>query len=405
MTILPECHRVALSPRQGYSSSAPMNTNIQEEIFRRTLAHFLRPIQPFLDDPEVTEVMINGPAEIFVERVGKVFRTEAQFESDLALAAAARNLAQYTGKRFGREFPRVDARLPDGSRVHIITPPASRRGICIAIRKFSRDVLTIEKLHSCGAIAPVMSEFLKIAILAEQNILVSGGTGSGKTTLLNCLSEYIPHDNRVIVIEDSSELKLRQSHVLYFEVQRPDRYGKGGVTMRELFHSALRLRPDRIIIGEIRGGEALDLLQAMTSGHGGSMTTNHANAPEDALRRLETMALMSNVDMPLTALRSQIASAIDVVVQTSRFNDGTRKITHIAEVMPLNEQGNYQLQHLFLYRADGEDPKGKVVGRHVWTKSVPAFASSVIGKGLKRFVDLTAPIFRVDERRDGNASR
>ncbi|MBI4860891.1 MAG: CpaF family protein [Candidatus Riflebacteria bacterium] len=379
--------------------------NIQEEIFRRTLGHFLKPVQVYLDDPSVTEVMINGPREIYIERGGKLHKTDAFFDSELGLLAAARNVAQYTGKRITKDSPRVDARLPDGSRVHIITPPASRKGLCIAIRKFSRDVLTMEKLASYGAIVPTMVEFTKIAIMAEKNILVSGGTGSGKTSLLNSLSVFIPDHERVLVLEDSSELRLQQEHVLYFEVQHPDRYGRGGVSIRELFHSCLRLRPDRIIIGEIRGGEALDLIQAMTSGHGGSMSTNHANTPEDALRRLETMALMSGVDMPLFALRSQIASAIDIVVQTSRFNDGSRKVTHIAEVLPLTKEGNYQLQYIFVFKPEGEDSQGKVLGKHVWTSRVPLFGPEVAGKGLRRFVSLTAPIFNLDPAGQGQVAR
>jgi pilus assembly protein CpaF len=366
--------------------------NIQEEIFRKTLGHFLKPIQAYLDDPSVTEIMVNGPKEIYIERGGKIQKTEVRFDSDLALLAAAKNIAQYTGKRINRDYPRVDARLPDGSRVHIITAPASRRGLAIAIRKFSRDKLTADKLVKFGAIVPTMVEFLQIAIIAEKNILVSGGTGSGKTSLLNSLSAFIPDHERVIVIEDSAELQLQQEHVLYFEVQHPDRYGKGAITIRDLFHSALRLRPDRIIIGEIRGGEAMDLIQAMTSGHGGSMSTNHANTPEDAMRRLETMALMSGVDMPLFALRSQIASAIDMVVQTSRFNDGSRKITHISEVLPLSKEGNYQLQNIFVFRPEGEDASGNVQGHHVWTSKVPEFAPEVYGKGLRRYVNLTQPI-------------
>lgn len=371
--------------------------NIQEEIFRKTLDHFLKPILIYLNDPSVTEVMVNGPREIYIERGGKIHKTDARFDNDLALLAAAKNIAQFTGKRINRDYPRVDCRLPDGSRVHIITAPASRRGLSMAIRKFSRDKLTMEKLVSYGAIVPTMVEFLQICVLAEKNILVSGGTGSGKTSLLNSLSAFIPDHERVLVLEDSSELQLQQDHVLYFEVQHPDRYGKGGVTIRDLFHSALRLRPDRIIIGEIRGGEALDLIQAMTSGHGGSMSTNHANTPEDALRRLETMALMSGVEMPLFALRSQIGSAIDVVVQTSRFNDGSRKITHISEVLPLTKEGNYQLQHLFMFRSEGEDAKGKVLGKHVWTAKVPEFAAEVYGKGLKRYVNLTTPMLSPGE--------
>ena len=366
--------------------------NIHEEIFRKTLDHFLKPILIYLNDPSVTEVMINGPKEIYIERGGKIQKTDARFDNELALLAAAKNIAQFTGKRISRDYPRVDCRLPDGSRVHIITAPASRRGLSMAIRKFSRDKLTMDKLISYGAIVPTMVEFLQICVLAEKNILVSGGTGSGKTSLLNSLSAFIPDHERVLVLEDSSELQLQQEHVLYFEVQHPDRYGKGGVSIRDLFHSALRLRPDRIIIGEIRGGEALDLIQAMTSGHGGSMSTNHANTPEDALRRLETMALMSGVEIPLFALRSQIGSAIDVVVQTSRFNDGSRKITHISEVLPLSKEGNYQIQHLFMFRSEGEDPKGKVLGKHVWTSKVPEFAAEIYGKGLKRFVNLTTPI-------------
>jgi pilus assembly protein CpaF len=277
----------------------------RREIYRRALSHFLVPIQAYLEDPAISEVMINGPGEIYVERAGRLELVEVSFPSPHSLQAAIRNILQYAGKRLTEETQSYDARLPDGSRVHILLSPSSRERDCVTIRKFSRSLLGLSELVARGALSEAVREFLELAVLLEKNILISGGTGSGKTTLLNCLSGAIPEGQRVVVIEDSSELQLQRAHVLYLEVRPPDRHGRGAMSIRDLFRASLRMRPDRIVIGEVRGGEALDLIQAMTSGHGGSLTTAHANSPADALRRLETMAMMSDIELPLLALRSQ----------------------------------------------------------------------------------------------------
>ena len=279
-----------------------MNRNI---IFEATLDRYLEPVSSFRKDREVTEIMINGPNEVYVERRGLLEKTDARFHDPGTLVAMARNLAQYTGKRITETTSRFDSRLPDGSRVHVVMPRCSRKGLCIAIRKFSRGGHSLEGMVEGGSITAAAKEYLEIVVALELNIIVSGGTGTGKTSFLNALSIKIPPTERIIVIEDISELQLKQPHVLSLETVAPDRKQEGGVSIRDLFHSALRMRPDRIVIGECRGGEALDLIQAMTSGHGGSMSTLHANHPKDALNRLETMALMAGIEFPLAALRAQ----------------------------------------------------------------------------------------------------
>ena len=321
-----------------------------EEIFEKTILHFLEPVGEYLRDPTVTEIMVNGPDEIFIERKGRLLLTESKFPNETALQAAIRNILQYVGKRISTEHPMMDARLPDGSRVHVAMAPCSRRGTLLTIRKFSRQAFDMDFLVSTGCLSPLACDFLKLCILTEKNLLISGGTSSGKTSLLNVLSGYIHSDRRIVVIEESSELQLRQPHVLSLESRAPDRYGRGEVTIRDLFKHSLRMRPDRVIVGECRGGEALDMIQAMTSGHAGSMTTLHADSPPDALHRLETMALMSNVEIPLSALRAQVASAIHVIVQMMRFVDGSRRVVQITQVLPLDEHGRYRVEDLFILR-------------------------------------------------------
>jgi pilus assembly protein CpaF len=317
------------------------------DIFARTVGHYLTPIKPFLEDPAVTEVMINQPDDIYVERDGRVQRVEAAFADQEAYEAAVNNILQYTGKSLGQDAALMDSRLPDGSRVHVARPPCARMGMTVAIRKFNRANLDIDWLIELGTLTRQACDYLKLIVQTERNLLVVGGTSSGKTSLLNALSRFIPEGQRIVVIEDSAELQLQQEHVISLESRPPDRYGRGAVGIRELFRSSLRLRPDRIIIGEVRGGEALDMIQAMTSGHGGSMGTLHANSPADALNRLETLALMSKVELPLYALRAQIASAIDVIVQMSRQIGGRRLVTRISEIEPLSEDGQYRMRHIF----------------------------------------------------------
>jgi pilus assembly protein CpaF len=361
----------------------------------RSIWHLLAPIEPLIrGDAAVSEVMINGPGDIRVERAGRIVATGLSFGSHEDLLSAVRNIAQYVGKRITPDTSRFDARLPDGSRVHVVLPPASRQGICVAIRKFHRSQLTFDALVRFGALTDEAREFIELCVLTEKNIAVSGGTGTGKTSLLNVMSSLIPPDQRIIVLEDTSELALRQDHVLYFETKPPDRQGRGAVTIRDLFHSSLRMRPDRIVVGECRGGEAMDLIQAMTSGHGGSMTTLHANSPEDSLNRLETMALMSGVDMPLVALRSQVASAIDIVVQLVRFHDGSRRITDIAEVRGLSG-GEYDVRSVYAFALADKGPDGRIGGSLQRTGTPPTFGREIVLKGHGERVMLTKPLFEV----------
>jgi pilus assembly protein CpaF len=321
---------------------------IPAQVYEKSLRSFLEPILSYLDDPSVSEVMINGHEHIYVERRGQLSRVDARFASQEALLSALRNIAQFVGRPLDAYHPILEGRLPDGSRIEALLPPISPDGPSVAIRRFSKDTLTIEKLLAFGSLTPDASQLLSALVAAKQNILVSGGTGSGKTSLLNCLSSFIPESDRVVVIEDARELQLQQAHVVQLEGRPADARGKGQITIRDLFKATLRMRPDRIVVGEIRGGEALELIQAMTSGHGGCMSTVHASYPKDALSRLETMALMSSVELPLAALRSQIGSAIDVIVQVGRVRDGSRRLTHITEVLGCDEHNQYQLQDLFV---------------------------------------------------------
>ena len=293
-------------------------------IFAATVEHFLAPILPFMNDPSVAEIMVNAFDSIYIEKGGKLVKTEAKFADDNALMAAVNNVLQYTGKRVTHDHPLIDSRLPDGSRVHVILHPLCRNSTCMTIRKFAKVMFSAEHLVDLGSWTDESREYLEMCVLAEKNLLVAGGTSSGKTCLLNVLSGFLPNTQRIVVIEDSAELELQKDHVISLESRRRTGGGAGEVGIRDLFKSSLRLRPDRIIIGECRGGEALDMIQAMTSGHAGSMSTLHAHMAMDALNRLETLAMMSKIDLPLFALRAQIASAINVLVQMTRFSDGRR---------------------------------------------------------------------------------
>ena len=353
-----------------------------ETVFAQTLDLYLRPVQVYLDDPKVSEILINGPDEIFIEMGGKLTRTDAKFEHEDHVFALAKNIAQYVGRTLDWENPLLDGRLPNGSRVHITLPPVARKGICVAIRKFFREALTVEKLLAFGSITQSAADFLDACVKIEMNVIVAGGTGSGKTSLLNVMSGFIPAEQRIIVIEDSTELQLQQPHLLYYETRPPDRQGRGEVNIRNLFRSAMRMRPDRVIIGEVRGGEALDMIQAMVSGHKGSMSTTHASTPRETLSRIETLCLMGDVELPLWALRSQISMALDVIVQVSRFHDGSRKLTHISEVLELND-GQYQIRDLFVFRNDGRDGDGKILGALEATGRLPTFAEQIKVAGLR----------------------
>ena len=368
-----------------------------QQLFEATVAHYLKPIKPYLDDISVSEVMINHADEIYIEKDGVLTRTKARFSDEEAYEAAVNNILQFTGKSLYDTQSLIDSRLPDGSRVHVAKAPCSRHGTAITIRKFSKSVLDMDWLIHLGTLTRQACEFLKIAVAAERNLLVAGGTSSGKSSLLNALSSFIPEGSRIVVIEDSAELQLQKEHVISLEAKQPDAMGRGAVTIRDLFRSSLRLRPDRIIIGEVRGGEALDMIQAMTSGHGGSMGTLHANNPRDALNRLETMALMSKVELPLYALRAQVSSAIDIVVQMSRFIGGRRLVTQITEVDPLADDGNYRFRDIFrLAPRAAEDEKSEAVKdktlQLTWTGERSSMAGRLRPDEQDLVTDLTRPI-------------
>jgi pilus assembly protein CpaF len=347
-------------------------------VFEDSVATFLANIKPYLDDDSVSEVMVNGPSEVFIERKGKLERVDATFKDEQALQAAVRNIAQFVGRRIDDEHPTLDARLPDGSRVSAVLPPCSRKGTTLSIRKFSKGAPSFGDLIQRQSITKDAARFLDVAIYLAKNMIISGGTGSGKTTLLNVLGSRIPGNQRLIVIEDASELKINADHIVFFETKAPDPMGKGGVSIRDLVRSALRLRPDRIIVGEVRGEEALDLITAMNTGHGGSMGTTHANTPYDALVRLETLSMMGDTQVPATAIRRQIAAAIHIVVQIKRLNDGSRKVTNIAEVVPeVDEFGKYQIRDLFQFIQRGTSSDGKIVGELVPTGELPSFMAEI----------------------------
>lgn len=344
------------------------------------LVLFLAPVAQFLADDSVSEILINGPDRVYIERKGKLEEAGVRFVSEPALRAAAANIAKSVGRILDEMHPRLDARLPDGSRVHAVIPPLSRIGTVIAIRKFKKDTLTIDKMQSYGSLDESMRRLIRALVLLHKNVIVSGATSSGKTSVLNALSSFIPEGERVLVIEDATELQLQQRHIVPFETRKADKNGQGEVTIRDLIHSALRLRPDRIVIGEIRGGEALDLLQALNTGHAGSMSTIHANTPLDCLRRIETCALLSGIDIPLSALRAQVASAIDAVVHTARLSDGSRKVVSIAEVLPL-ENAEYRVRELSVWKTDAIAPDGKVSG-HFELVNTPSFVEQAKIAGI-----------------------
>jgi pilus assembly protein CpaF len=355
---------------------------IPEEVFAQTLLDLFDPVRPYLEDPTVTEVMINGPGRIYIERRGRVERVDAHFQNPKALFAALRNAAQYVGKHADAERPLFEGRLPDGSRVAAVLPPAGPGGPYVSIRRFFREKLTVDKLIEFGSFTHDAADLIATLIACKQNVVIAGGTASGKTSLLNALSSFIPDHERVIVIEDSQELQLQRDHVVNLEARPADAKGRGEVSIRQLFRITLRMRPDRIVIGEIRGGEALDLVQAMTSGHGGCLTTLHATYPRDVLTRLETMAMMSDVTIPLVALRAQIASAINIVVQVSRLRDGSRKITHVSEIAGFDlAKGAYDIRDLFLRHVSGVDDQGRVVSEMLPTGILPSMLEHLRAQG------------------------
>jgi len=358
-------------------------------MFSESLRAFLKPVVEYLDDDNITEIMINGPEDVWVEHGGRLYRTNVRFTED-GLLAAARNMAQFVGRPLGDEHPRLDARLPDGSRIHVILPPMARCGTVVSIRKFHPGGYTIDDLIRFGSVTPEAGRFLQVLVLSKKNMMVAGGTGSGKTTLLNVLSRFIPDEERILTIEDSAELQLNQQHLVPLESRPPDRHGRNAITIRDLLHSALRLRPDRIVIGEVRGGECFDLLQAMNTGHGGMLSTCHANSALETLSRLESLALLADVGLPLRAVRAQVCSAVDMVVCANRLRDGSRKLTSISEVLPLDEKGDYRARDIFVFTQTGIGDDGQVQGSLSPTGLLPTFHTKLVADGHQ---EMTAPFF------------
>jgi len=355
----------------------------QEDLIKDILdeALALGPLEDLLEDPNISEIMVNCNDQIYVEKGGKITITPKMFSSNVSLLGVISRIVAPIGRRIDESSPLVDARLKDGSRVNVIIPPLALNGPCITIRKFSKDPLTTKNLVEFGTLTPSMAEFIKTCVTMKKNIVVSGGTGSGKTTLLNIFSSFIPEGERVVTIEDAAELQLPQDHVVRLESRPPNIEGKGAIPIRELVKNALRMRPDRIIVGECRGGEALDMLQAMNTGHDGSLTTGHANSPQDMLSRLETMVMMSGEDLPSRAIRDQIASAVDILVQQNRFSCGSRKVTQISEVTGI-EDDKIVLQDIFYFKQEGFDASGKVKGTFMATGWIPDFYQDLHNRGI-----------------------
>ena len=362
-------------------------TRIAQDVSDDILGH--GPLEPFLRDQDVTEIMVNGPDDIFIERDGRIFPVDARFSDDAHLRRTIDKIVSRVGRRVDESSPMVDARLPDGSRVNAVLPPIALDGSLLTIRKFAADPFTDRDLISFGTMSLPVRDFLDACVRGRRNIIISGGTGSGKTTTLNVLSSFLPGDERIITIEDAAELQLHQDHVLRLESRPPNIEGRGAIAIRELVRNSLRMRPDRIIVGEVRDGAALDMLQAMNTGHDGSLTTVHANSPRDSLSRLETMVLMAGVDLPVRAIREQVASAIDLIVQQSRLKDGSRRIVAITEVVGM-ESDVITLQDLYTFDySAGRDEAGRYRGGLVPTGIRPKFAQDLGDLG----VDLPNQLF------------
>jgi pilus assembly protein CpaF len=356
----------------------------KDSIFRDVLAELVGygPLQPLLDDPDNSEIMVNGPNQIYVEAHGKLVDVDIHFEDNAHLMRIIDRMLHHVGRQVNFDSPTADARLPDGSRVNIVIPPVAVDGPCITIRKFLRSKYTVEQFIELGSMTSHMAEFLRACVVARLNILITGNTSSGKTTLLNILTGYIPGNERIITIEDAAELRLKQKYVVRMETKPPNVDGLGAILTRDLVRNALRMRPDRLVVGEVRSGEALDMLQAMNTGHDGSLTTLHANAPRDVISRLETMAMMSGLDLPLLAIRQQIASAIDLIVHMDRLTDGSRKIVRITEV-PRMEGDIVTLSDLFRFDQTGVGQDGQVLGEMHATGLRPVFTPKLEIAGFK----------------------
>ena len=375
--------RVQLSGEAGISRDD--RERLVAEISDDILGH--GPIERLLSDDSVTEIMVNGPFDVWVERQGRLYQTTVRFNDDSHLRRIINKMVAQVGRRIDESSPMVDARLPDGSRVNAVIPPLSLSGPLVTIRKFSNKRLDLNELIRLGTLNTETVDFLQRCILAELNILISGGTGTGKTTLLNALSQAISDSERIVTIEDAAELQLKQNHVLRLEARPKNIEGQGEITIRQLVRNALRMRPDRIIVGEVRGAESLDMLQAMNTGHDGSLTTVHANAPRDALARIETMVLMAGYDLPIRAIRQQVASALDLIIHLERLEDGTRRVTAITEVQRM-ESDVITLQDIFEFRVQRVTPERVVIGQLGATGLRPSFLSKFEKRGVSLAVDL-----------------
>lgn len=360
--------------------SRPMQQQMAQEIYNEIIG--LGPLQPLLDDETVSEIMVNGPKQVFIERNGKLQLARVHIQGEEELRRIIDRIIEPLGRHIDEKHPMVDARLPDGSRVNAVIPPCAIDGSSITIRKFSKEKLKVTDLIRFGSITEMMAKFLEACVVSRLNIVISGGTGSGKTTTLNVLSSYIPNDERIVTIEDAAELQMQQEHVVRLETKPPDIGGANEVTIRDLVRNSLRMRPERIIIGECRGGEAIDMLQAMNTGHDGSMTTVHANSPRDAISRLETLCMMAGMDLPLMVIRSQIASAVDVIVQQNRLRDGSRKITSISEVSGM-EGNTVIMSDIYRYEQTGISEDGKIIGSMKPTGIRPQFMYKLEASGFK----------------------
>jgi pilus assembly protein CpaF len=368
---------------------------IPKEVYAETLLQFFEPIRPYMDDPKVSDIMINGPDQIFIERRGLLELTPARFESREHLISALRNAAQFVGKHISEEKPILEGRLPDGSRIEAVLPPAAPEGPHVSIRRFFKETLTVQRLLEFGSMSEDCATALQALVIGKMNLMIAGGTGTGKTSMLNALSSFIPEGERVVVIEDSKEVQLQRQHVVNLEARPPDPKGRGAVSIRDLFKATLRMRPDRIVVGEIRGGEAVDLIQAMTSGHGGCMATLHATTPRDTITRLETMCMMSDIEMPLTALRMQLASALNIMLQVTRLQDGTRRVSHVSEMLGFDMNTNtYLTQDIFRREFHGISPDGQVQSSIEPTGILPACLPQLHEHG----VDLPACVYDAARR-------
>ncbi|HET7144465.1 MAG TPA: CpaF family protein, partial [Anaerolineales bacterium] len=374
--------------------------DLRKQIFSQVLNDLLGygPIQSLLDDDEVTEIMVNGPKKVFVEIKGQLTKSNVTFDDDDHVLRIIDRIILPLGRRVDSDSPTVDARLPDGSRVNAVVRPVAIDGPSITIRKFRKDKLKVEDLVAYGSMTAQMAEFLKACVKARFNIIISGGTGSGKTTLLNVMSGFIPEDERIITIEDAAELQLQQDHVMRMETKAANADGQHAVSIRELVKNSLRMRPDRIVVGEVRGGEALDMLQAMNTGHDGSLTTVHSNTPRDAMSRIETLVLMAGMDLPLKVVRQQISSAVDLIVQQTRLKDGQRKVTAVTEVAGM-EGDIIVLSDIFKFTQTGVTTDGKVLGEVNATGIRPNFTPRLEAAGFKLGAEVFAPKLSVNESR------